>query len=158
MNTLKLERKDIYEIEVNDRGETIVFEMGDITLPFRLNEAYGEIDRVQEWLRQKLVVIEKQKDTRKKNSVLTENQKAVIAAREQAFKDMRKAMDKFLGNGGCQKIFGESNYLEMFNDLFDALTQKDADGMSHLDRMKISSEDINRRIEEKYSRVQSQVI
>lgn len=158
MKELKIQRKDLYEIKVNDKGETITFEMGDITLPIRLNEAYGEIDKVQEWLKQRIAVIEKQQDHKDKNSVLTRNEKAVIEAREKAFRDMRHAMDKFLGEGGCQKIFGDSNYLEMYNDLFDALTEKDEDGLSHLDRMKISGESIGERIEKKYGQMQKQVI
>lgn len=158
LNKLNISRKDIYEIEVNDNGETICFEIGDITLPLRLNEAYGEIDRIQNELQQRLIVIDKQKDHKAKNSVLTHNQKAVIEARAQAFKDMRKAMDKFLGKDGCQKVFGDDNYLEMYNDLFDALTEKGEDGLSHLDRMKISSEAINARIEAKYKKMQQEQV
>ena len=37
MNKLRIQRKDIYEIEVNDNGDTLVFAMVDLSLPFRLN-------------------------------------------------------------------------------------------------------------------------
>ena len=43
MEKLRIQRQDIYEIEVNDAGETIVFYLGDVTLPERLNRAYEEI-------------------------------------------------------------------------------------------------------------------
>ena len=36
---LRIQRKDIYEIEVNDNGDIISFALGDIELPFRLSEA-----------------------------------------------------------------------------------------------------------------------
>lgn len=148
---LRIQRKDIYEIEVNDNGDTIAFALGDIELPFRLSEAYEDIDRIQQNLKQKLLVIEKQQDSRIKGSPMTKNQKAACEAQKQAFKDMRKAMDKFLGEGGCQKIFGDANYFEMYTDLFEELTKKGEDGLSHLDRMKISNDSISERIQRKYS-------
>lgn len=155
---LRIQRKDIYEIEVNDNGDTLVFAMGDLSLPFRLNEAYEEISRIQERLQQKITVINKQQDHRDKNSAMTKNQISIMTAQKEAFADMRKAMDKFLGEGGCQKVFGDANYLEMYNDLFEELSKKGEDGLSHLDRMKISSDSISKRIEEKYSTIKNQVI
>lgn len=158
MEQLRIHRKDIYEIEVNDNGDTLTFAMGDLQLPFLLNEAYEEISRTQDWLKQKITVINKQKDSKEKNSAMTRNQIAVMNAQKEAFAKMRKAMDKFLGEGGCQKVFGNANYLEMYNDLFEELTKKGEDGLSHLDRMKISSDSISKRIEEKYRTVKNQVI
>lgn len=150
MEKLRIVRKDIYEIEVNDNGDTICFEMGDVTLPMRLNTAYEEISKIQSRLKQQLAVIGKKQDFKRKNQALTNNQIEIQKAQNQAFADMRNAMDVFLGKGGCRKIFGDSNYLEMYNDLFDELTKKDENGLSHLDKMKISSEAIDKRIEEKY--------
>ena len=158
MEQLRIHRKDIYEIEVNDNGDTLTFAMGDLQLPFLLNEAYEEISKTQDWLKQKITVINKQKDSKEKNSAMTRNQIAVMNAQKEAFAKMRKAMDKFLGEGGCQKVFGNANYLEMYNDLFEELTKKGEDGLSHLDRMKISSDSISKRIEEKYKTVKNQVI
>ncbi len=158
MEKLRIQRKDIYEIEVNDNGDTICFAMGDVSLPILLNEAYEEIDRVQKWLKGRITVIQKQKDYKPKNSAITHNEKEIMEARKKAFQDMRKAMDKFLGEGGCQKIFGDDNYLEMFNDLFDELSRKDKDGLSHLDKMKISGESIQKRIEDKYNAIKDKVI
>ena len=34
MNKLRVENKNIYTIEVNDNGDTIEFDIGDIELPF----------------------------------------------------------------------------------------------------------------------------
>lgn len=158
MEQLRIHRKDIYEIEVNDNGDTLTFAMGDLQLPFLLNEAYEEISKIQDWFKQKITVINKQQDSKAKNSAMTRNQIAVMNAQKEAFANMRKAMDKFLGEGGCQKVFGDANYLEMYNDLFDELTKKGEDGLSHLDRMKISSDSISKRIEEKYKTVKNQVI
>lgn len=150
MNTLRINRKDIYSIEVNDNGDTIDFPLGDITLPFRLEKAYSEINKIQNELKSKLVIIEKQKDTKGKNDLMTKNQRDRVNAWDTAFRKMRVAMDGFLGEGGCQKIFGNANYLEMFDDLFEELDRKGEDGRSHLERMKLSDEAIVSRIEAKY--------
>ena len=155
---LRIQRKDIYEIEVNEKGETIQFALGDIELPFRLNEAYEGISAAQERLKQKLTIINKQKDVKIKNSAMTKNQKLVMEAQKECFAQMRTAMDRFLGEGGCQKVFGDVNYLEMYNDLFDALNEKGEDGRSHLERMKISNEAISERVMEKYGSIENQVI
>lgn len=156
MNKLHIQRQDIYEIEVNDNGDTIKFFMGDLTLSSRINQAYEEITRIQNELNQKIVVINKKQDFRPKNSIMTNNQLAVDKAQKEAFAKMRKALDLFLGEGGCQKVFGDDNYYEMFNDLFDALSEKDENGLSHLDKMGISTESIDKRIREKYEKMKEQ--
>ena len=51
----------------------------------------------------------------------------------------------------CQKIFGDRNYIEMFEDLFDALAP-------HLEKMQLNSEAINKRIIEKYTKNSKNVI
>ena len=155
MEKLRIKRKDIYEIEVNDNGDTICFEMGDVTLPIRLNSAYEEISKIQQRLQQQLTIINKKQDFKRKNQAMTNNQLECQKVQNQAFCDMRKAMDNFLGKDGCQKIFGDSNYYEMYNDLFDELTKKDENGLSHLDKMKISSDAIDKRIEEKYKQAKN---
>lgn len=155
---LRIQRKDIYEIEVNDHGDTISFALGDVELPFRLNEAYEGISKAQEWLKQRLTVINKQKDSKIKDSAMTRNQKLSMEAQKECFAKMRTAMDRFLGEGGCQKIFGDVNYFEMYNDLFDALNEKGEDGLSHLERMKISNDAISARVMEKYGSAENQVI
>lgn len=150
MNTLRINRKDIYEIEVNDNGDTIVFYLGDISLPSKLEKAYADINKIQNDLKSKFVIIDKQKDFKGKNDLMTRNQRDKINAWDTAFNRMRSAMDGFLGEGGCQKIFGDANYLEMFDDLFEELDRPQEDGKSHLERMKLSDEAIVNRIEQKY--------
>lgn len=155
---LRIQRKDIYEIEVNDNGDTISFALGDVELPFLLNEAYEGISAAQDWLKQRMTVINKQKDSEVKGSAMTKNQKLTMEAQKECFAKMRKAMDRFLGEGGCQKIFGDVNYFEMYNDLFDALNEKGEDGFSHLERMKISNDAISARVMEKYGSIENRVI
>ena len=145
MESLRIERKDIYTIEVNDKGETIEFDLVDIELPFKCDRAFNEVDRIKSELKAKLVIIDKKQDHKLKDRVMTANEEARIIAYKEAYISMRSAMDIFLGDGACQKIFGDRNYLNMFNDLAEALAP-------HLEKMEISTAGIKKRIEEKYGK------
>ena len=145
MNSIRIEKKDIYTIEVNDNGDTIEFDLVDIELPFKCERALNEVNRIYRDLRAKLVIIEKQEDHRIDGEVITANEKARLGAHRHAFKEMRVAMDAFLGQGACQKIFGDRNYVEMYDDLMEALEP-------HLEKMKLNTEGISARIKAKYSK------
>ena len=145
MNSLRVERKDIYTIEVNDKGETIEFDLVDVELPFKCERAWADVDRIAKELQAQLVIINKQEDSKQKGKLLTKKEEMTIEAYRKAFKEMRIAMDGFLGEGACQKIFGDRNYLEMFNDLFEELKP-------HLEKMEITSQGILERIKAKYGK------
>ena len=145
MNSIRIEKKDVYTIEVNDNGDTIEFDLVDIELPFRCERAWAEVNRIYKELRAKLVIIEKREDHQIDGELMTVNEKAKLDAHRIAFKEMRVAMDAFLGAGACQKIFGDRNYIEMYDDLFDQLTP-------HFEKMKLNTEGITARIKAKYSK------
>ena len=151
MNKLRIEKRDIYTIEVNDNGDTIEFDLSDIELPFKLQRAYDGIKNAQTQLKGKIAIIEKQQDRKDKKHLMSKNEEEMLKAWRQAFIDMRKAMDEFLGENGCQKIFGDSNYLEMFDDLFNEFSKPQEDGLSHFDRMKINCDGLAERIKSKYT-------
>ena len=145
MNSIRIEKKDIYTIEVNDNGDTIEFDLVDIELPFKCDRALSEINRITKDLRARLVIIEKKEDHPIRGDVMTANEKAKLEAHRKAFKEMRVAMDVFLGEGACQKIFGDRNYVGMYDDLFDQLEP-------HFEKMKLNTEGIAARIKAKYSK------
>ena len=145
MNSIRIEKKDIYTIEVNDNGDTIEFDLVDIELPFKCERAWAEVDKISKELQAQLVIISKQEDSKQKGKLLTKKEEATVEAYRKAFKEMRVAMDGFLGEGACQKIFGDRNYLEMFSDLFDALKP-------HLEKMELTSHGILDRIKAKYGK------
>lgn len=144
MNSIRIEKKDIYTIEVNDNGDTIEFDLVDIELPFKCDRALSEVNRITKELKAKLVIIDKQEDTTLDGRVMTKNEEAKINAYKEAFKQMRIAMDAFLGEGACQKIFGDRNYIEMYSDLMEALAP-------HLEKMKLTTDGIQERIKSKYA-------
>lgn len=145
MESLRIERKDIYTIEVNDNGDTIEFDLVDIELPFKADRAFREVTRIENELKAKLVIIDKQQDHPIKGATMTANEEARLNAYREAFHGMRVAMDGFLGEGACQKIFGDRNYLEMYTDLAEALAP-------HMEKMQLNSEGIRKRIKDKYGK------
>lgn len=145
MNSIRIEKKDIYTIEVNDLGETIEFDLVDIELPFKCERALAEVNRIYKELQGKLVIIEKREDHKLNGEIMTANEKAKLDAHRHAYKEMRVAMDAFLGAGACQKIFGDRNYVEMYDDLFEQLAP-------HFEKMKLNTEGIAARIKGKYSK------
>lgn len=145
MESLRVAKKDVYIIEVNDAGETIEFDLVDISLPMRFNKAYLDVEKSLRWLEGQIALKDKEVSDSEKVGLLTKGEEKLLKAWDKAFRDMRKAMDNFLGEGGCQKIFGDRNYLEMWSDLFDALEP-------HIEKMGIRNEDIKNRIKAKYSK------
>ena len=151
MNSIRIQKKDIYTIEVNDNGDTIEFDLVDIELPFKMERALAEVNRIYRDLQAKLVIIEKREDHKLNGEVMTANEKAKLDAYRVAFKEMRVAMDAFLGAGACQKIFGDRNYVEMYDDLFEALAP-------HFEKMKLNTDGIAARIKAKYSKADDGVL
>lgn len=149
MEKLRVEKKNIYTIEVNDNGDTIEFDLADIGLNFKLLKTLREIDRIGNYMKNELAIIDKRQDV--KGKYISKNEEDTLRLWNKAFKDMRNAMDSFLGEGACQKIFGDRNYIEMFDDLMEQLKP-------HLEKMKISYKDIKDKIAKKYSATNKKVI
>ena len=144
MNSIRVRNKDTYIIEVNDNGDTIEFDITDIELPFRLERAQKMAQDAKKWLKGQQVIISKKQDTAKKGDLMTTKERATLEAYRECFKKMRAAIDEFAGAGASDKIFGDKNYLEMFNDFMEEM-------QPHFDKMELKGIDIRKKIEEKYS-------
>lgn len=149
MEKLNLKKEQIYEIEVNDKGETIVFHIDDIELPFKWNDAFLECQNMLKNLKRQIKVIEKKEN--KPHGLLTTQDEEGRKLYKKTFAQMRQIMDSVIGEGGCQKIFGDNNYLSMFNDLFDAL-------QPHFEKMGLSMGASVEAIEKKYGNSDSDVL
>lgn len=144
MNSIRVRNKDTYIIEVNDNGDTIEFDITDIELPFKLERAQKMAQEAKKWLKAQQIIISKKQDTAKKGDLMTVRERATLEAYRECFKKMRAAIDEFAGAGASDKIFGDKNYLEMFNDFMDEM-------QPHFDKMELKGIDIRKKIEEKYS-------
>lgn len=160
MSGLRVEKRDIYRIEVNDDGDYIEFDLADVNLGFRCREALEMIDEIQKETIVKEKEILELKEDDNTNSYISLKQKGLIDLEQETFLKMRKAMDRFLGEGACQKIFGDRNYYEMFDDLLEEFIKprNELGGKSHFDKLQITSDGIRKRIIDKYNKNKKSVI
>lgn len=156
MNSLRVEKKDIYQIEVNDNGEYIEFDLADINLSFKCMEALENIEKIKKNALMQETIIKKKQDV--KDKYISRNQKELLKLWRNTFKEMRIEMDKFLGEGACQKIYGDRNYIEMFEDLVEELKRPRAelDGKSHFDKLNLTFDGMKNRIMKKYDSIKNE--
>ena len=146
MEKIRINKEDTYKIEVNDAGEYIEFDLLDIELPMKCLKASNELKRQTNLYNKKVLANAKQyKDNRE---LLFINKNRIDL---EFCKKMREVFDGFLGKDACQKIFGDTNRIGMFADLFDQL-------MPHFEKMKINTEKIKKRLLQKYSTEEKSVI
>ena len=144
MEKIRVKSENTYEIEVNDEGETIVFNLDDIELPLKLEKTVEELSKIQQRIKAQQQIIKNKQDEHGKY-MLTKNELELAKLLKEAYSEQRKALDNFLGAGACQKIFGDINYMTMFDDLFKALDP-------HFEKMGIKQNAFNKAIAKKYKR------
>lgn len=146
MNSLRIKDKDVYRIEVNDAGEYIEFDLLDINLPYRIYHAIDEIEKLMNDLQ-----------TKDCSNFTVDNMQIY---ENETFLKMRNILDSVLGEGACQKIFGDRNYYEMFYDFFEEMSipREELDGKSHLDMLNFTVQGIQDRISRKYRKKKSNVL
>lgn len=144
MEKIRVRSENEYIIEVNDNGDTISFDLTDPTLPFRVNRAFNECKRLVNDLNKKENKIKMQKDKKRNAFLLSANEYELARCYTETYENMREIMDELLGLGACQKIFGDRNWLTMYNDLFEMLEP-------HFEKMNIKLKAVKEKIIEKYS-------
>lgn len=160
MSGIRVKSKDLFRIEVNDDGEYIEFDLSDVSLNFRCYEAIDRINKITK------DVIGKEKELLEKISKEniedydTEAKREYAKLQNETFSKMRDAMDYFLGDGACQKIFGDYNSFDMFDLLIEEFEKprEELNGQSYFDKMKITSGNIKQRLMEKYNKNKKAVI
>lgn len=149
-NKIRVQSKNEYVIEVNEKGETISFDMTDPELMLKFDRAINRIRNIQEKAEKKEQEINSRED-KDTGSFLTNNERDIQELWVESFKEMRNAFDEFLGKGGCQKIFGEKNYVTMFEDLIDQLKP-------HFEKMGLNAKKLKDEVIEKYKDKEEDVI
>lgn len=137
MEKLRVEKDNVYKIEVNDKGECIEFDLLDIELPIKLINASEELKKKKKIYKEK---IEKLKN---ENLNPAEDMLKQYEIDKEFCQTMRDVLDSFLGENACQKIFGDTNRIGMFDDFFAQLEP-------HLDKIIINIKQIKKDLIEKY--------
>lgn len=137
MEKLRVEKDNVYKIEVNDKGECIEFDLLDIELPIKLINASEELKK------QKKIYKEKIEKLKNENLNPAEDMLKQYEIDKEFCQTMRDVLDSFLGENACQKIFGVTNRIGMFDDFFAQLEP-------HLDKIIINIKQIKKDLIEKY--------
>ncbi len=142
---IKRDRSDFYILEVNDKGDTIQFDLTDISLPEKILKASEELKVINDEYVKKVLELDKEEISKE------EKARKIIEIDRDFSTNARKTFDGFMGEGACQKIFGDANYYGMYIELFDQLEP-------HFDKMIIKSQKAKQRLVEKYKPKKSDVM
>lgn len=146
-NKLRIKRadEDFYKINIADDGTEIVFDLADISLPLKCDRAFKEVENNKNNALGRIKAIENKYANQQMNKKLEQQRNSeIFKAYNDMFMKNRETMDEFFGlKGAMQKIFGDSNYIDMYNDLYEQLEP-------HLKKMEINIDKIKNRIEDKY--------
>lgn len=149
-NKIRVKSKYEYVIEVNDNGDTISIDPSDTELMLKFDRALKMIDEIQKKTKRKEEEIEEREDV-DTDSPITKKEIAINKIWNEAFLEMRVAFDSFLGDGACQKIFGDKNYINMFEDLIEQLEP-------HFKKMGLNAQKLKDEIVEKYKTKDEKVL
>lgn len=138
MEKLRINKDDVYRIEVNDNGDYIEFDLLDIELPMKVINLGKEIEKQTDFYNKKSIAIYKQYKDNQELLYINKNKCDVDFCNK-----LRKEFDKLLGENACYKIFGNINRIGMFDDLFEQL-------MPHFEKMKIDIAKAQDKLLEKY--------
>ena len=158
-NSIQFKRENVLKLKLKneigeDTGEYLEFDLEDIELPLRYQQALEEHKKNYNSLKNQLLIISKKEDHTGKK-FLSSNQEASLIALSEFYKKEIKIMDLFLGEGKTQmildKVMRRKPYLTMFNDIMESIEE-----VSDLFNLGYSS--IEDKIKEKYSKVEDNVL
>lgn len=116
MDKIKINKEDVYKVEVNDNGEYIEFDLLDIELPTKIFNLSKELKKQTDFYNKKVAMVEKEFKNDPTMLFINKNKVDIDFCNK-----LRSEFDKVLGEGACQKIFGNVNRIGMFDDLFEQL-------------------------------------
>lgn len=114
MNKIRIKSENLIKIEVNDDGEFIILDPTDLNL---YESIYKMIDSIKD-------AEKKFKEESKENEIIEdedERTRAEVSSILRYFKAGREAIDMMFGKGASKKIFGEANFVEMFDMFFEQM-------------------------------------
>lgn len=153
MDKIRIKRNEdeIYRVNISDDGKEIVFDLLDMELPFKVNKAFEDIQHNQDVTKGKIKAIENK--YKGQSGKETENKKnlEIYAEWNEFYKKNRITMDELLGQGTMQALFGDSNYLTMYDDLFEALEPV-------LEKMEVNVDGVKNRIKRKYAKTEDDTL
>lgn len=117
---IQIKSKSLYTITVNGVEDLIKLDLTDMSLPAKLIDLLQKVETRQQEYVDKIKEIQAREDKLIYGN-LTQNSLDCLNALNDMCNELRKEVDKFLGKGVCEAIFGEVNTYSMFSDLFEGI-------------------------------------
>ncbi len=120
MEYIQLKKDDILRVGIKDAngkdtGEHLEFDLEDIELPLRIEEAMEKHKRNMEELQKRKFILDKNKDNKR-------NDMETLKLMKEFFVKEEKTLDMFLGKGGTKKMLnGRKYHYTMFDDIIEML-------------------------------------
>lgn len=140
---LRVKSSTNYVIEVNDNGDTIQLDLADVSLPSKLILLIQDIEKAEKEFQEEVEEIIKREDFEIARG-MTQNQLDFYKKQDELCNKCREYIDVVFGKNASEKIFGEYNNPEMFNDFFEAIKP-------HLDKMGVNLRKMQKGLISKYA-------
>ena len=149
-NFIQLKKDDILrigikDIEGNDTGEHLKFDLTDIELPLLYQELLEKDKKHKAWLRNQLLIIEKRQDVKGKK-LLSKNEEDGLRALNDFFNKEKDLYNMFLGERGVEKLLNGRKLGWNSLEEIDEIIEKQI--LPYLD---LSMTRITDKVKEKYS-------
>lgn len=135
--SIRIKSNTVYEIEVNDKGEVIVIDPEDLNLYEHAYEMMDSIKEAETDFNNESKEIEKLEESDSKT-------RQQIECLSRYFKKGRNAIDIMFGEGSSLKIFGESNFLSMFDQFADQMEP-------HFEKAGLNAKEMRKKLNAKYA-------
>lgn len=145
-------RLKIKDVEGNDTGNYLEFNLEDIELPLRYQELLEKDKNNRAYLRNQFAIIEKKQDHKGKK-LLSSNEEEKIKAMIDFYKKEVEVYNMFLGENGVEKLL---NGRQLSWGTLEEIDEIIANGI--MPQLKINAENIKNKIVKKYSNKRDDVI
>lgn len=146
-NSEDIKRFYVYTKDGKKTGEHLDFDLEDIELIDRLDRIYNKILKNQQWIKNEMTVIDKKQDFKKKNSLMSNNEKLKYEAIKKYYNEQRNAFDLFLGENGVEKLlYGRKFEWGTLNEISEIISNQ------IYPQLKISMKNITEKVKEKYKK------
>lgn len=109
----------IKDINGNDTGCFLTFDIEDIELPLRVSECEEMHKKNMKYLKEQFLIIDKKEDHKGKK-ILSWKEEEKVKVLKKVYEDEMKALDLFIGEGKTQMLLdlmGRKPYLSMYDDI-----------------------------------------
>lgn len=151
-NFIQLKKDNILRIGIKDAngvdtGEHLEFDLEDIELPLRINEAEAKHRKNKEFVRNQFIIINK-KEEKKGKFLLSWREEEKLKVLNEFYKRETEALETFLGVGAIEKILnGRKPYYSMYEDIGEMLEPI-------MPKLQVRADDIINKVKNKYGNIQ----